>query len=101
VKVVDRLEQFPATCLVTGNTQGPFVDFEANYDQAQVALHVEVVRQAARKLGMVDAPFLSETLEKLEQAQAELREKAELIAQAQAVLDFRQKMEEATDASAA
>ena len=101
MKVVDRLEQFPSFCLVTGNAEGPFVDFEAHYDQAQIGLHVEVVKQAARKLGMVEAEFIEETLQKLTEAQEALESQRAIVEEAQAVLDFKRKIEEVPDASAA
>ena len=71
MKIVEKAEQPPAKCAVTGDIDGPFIDTGAWLPQVDpyIYLHVPLVEQMARDLlGMVpekDVQALNDALEQV------------------------------------
>jgi hypothetical protein len=67
-KVVDQALQPPAKCLVTGDTDGPFIDTGtwARQHDPYIYLHVPLIEYYARELlGMVSAEKVADLEERL------------------------------------
>lgn len=70
MRLVEAAEFFPSACAVTGRGDGPFVDFQASapWVDPHVYVRQDVVREAGKLLGLVEAS----ELEKAEARIAEL-----------------------------
>jgi hypothetical protein len=95
-RLSEKLVHPPAKCLVTGDIDGPFVDFGSwgshnfepyeSYDP-HVALSVGVVKEAGKLCGMVPREDVERLKERVEKAEAELEQVKAHAATIQRVLD--------------
>jgi hypothetical protein len=79
-RIVDEAEFFPSYCIVTQRGDGPFVDTGANVTDIDphVYLKVDVAKDIARCVGMVDQSELDTALARvaeLEEQVTEMKEK--------------------------
>ena len=98
MKLVTSLEHEPAKCVVTGDIEGPFVDFECWSPQVdpRIALHAPVIKQAARELlGMVEAEEVEALKKQLSDYALRVEEAEALLAKYSALAEAERELEEA------
>ena len=96
MKVVDRAEHPPGLCAVTADIDGPFLDTEAwcPYVDPRIYIHVPVVEQMGREIGMVSGEKVSEMQAKLDEYGEKVRQLEALVAGYEKVKDLEEMVSE-------